>query len=367
MAVYRRNKGKGAWMVDIDEFMYPDGRVEPRIRKSSKKWNKRDAERVERRILDQLEAGTWGKRKEIPTVKEFEDEFIRNYAEARGNKPSEIKSKRTHFRLHLIPAFGKKRLNEFTVRDIDRFKRDKQEKYHPATINNILGTLRKMLNIAYEWEIINRVVKIEKMKEPQPTFKFLEYKEADQLLAAAEPEWFAMIMVALKCGLRPGEMHGLRWDDIDFDRRIIEVQRSIDRDGNIGTTKTNRSRVIPLCDDVFAALMNHRHKRAIWVFCDEQGAPLRDNKAKAPLKRAVKKAGLRPISWYTLRHTFASHLSDQGVPLATVQELMGHSTITMTMRYAHVVPGAKMDAVQKLNSGQSCGTIAAQLDSRMAK
>ncbi len=127
--------------------------------------------------------------------------------------------------------------------------------------------------------------------------------------------------------------------------------------GEQSTPKNGKTRIIPMNADVMQALDAHRHRKGIWVFCDKMGAPLRDNLCKAPIKRAYKQAGLRHISWHVLRHTFASHLVMRGAPLPTVQELMGHSTITMTMRYAHLSPDAKRDAVKLL---QSYGTIAAQ-------
>ena len=75
-----------------------------------------------------------------------------------------------------------------------------------------------------------------------------------------------------------------------------------------------------------------------------------------PIWRACKRAGLRPISWHVLRHTFASHLVMRGVPLKAVQELMGHATIEMTMRYAHLSPDVRRNAVQLLDHGNTMAT-----------
>ena len=71
--------------------------------------------------------------------------------------------------------------------------------------------------------------------------------------------------------------------------------------------------------------------------------------ADTPLRRALRKSGLRTIGWYTLRHTFASHLAMRGVAITAIQELMGHQTIAMTMRYAHLMPGATRAAVATLD------------------
>ncbi len=364
MSVRFRKKSR-SWEVDIHNYILPNGQKVPRIRKSKKSWTKRDAEKWERDTLVELRLGSYGRRKEVPKLSEFKQEFMDNYSRV-NNEPSEVKSKETHFRKHLLPELGKMRLDEIGVRDLERFKRIKQdEEYNPTTINKILQTLRKTLNVAQEWEIIDRVPKFKKLKEPEPVFDFLEFWEADSLIASAEKEWRAMIVIALKCGMRPGELHALRWDDIDFNRTtpLVHVRRSISREGRIGPPKNSRSRVLPLCDDAVEALIAHKHKNGIWVFCDENGGPLRDNKCKHPLKRACNEAGLRQISWYTMRHTFASHLVMRGAPIVTVQELMGHATIQMTMRYAHLSQDVKIDAVQLLNSR---GTIGAQPESQMA-
>ncbi len=77
---------------------------------------------------------------------------------------------------------------------------------------------------------------------------------------------------------------------------------------------------------------------------------LKKNECKHPLWRACRRAGLRRIGWHVLRHTFASHLVMRGVPLKAVQELMGHATIDMTMRYAHLSPHVAREAVKVLDA-----------------
>ena len=85
------------------------------------------------------------------------------------------------------------------------------------------------------------------------------------------------------------------------------------------------------------------------MFCGADGHMFAENECKWPLWRACKMAGLRKIGWHTLRHTFASHLCMRGVPLRTVQEYLGHSDIRTTMRYAHLAPDHKNDAIKVLD------------------
>jgi site-specific recombinase XerD len=105
-------------------------------------------------------------------------------------------------------------------------------------------------------------------------------------------------------------------------------------------------------------LKKQRHLRGELVFCDEDGRMLKKGACKHPLWRTCKKAGLRRIGWHTLRHTFASHLVMKGVPLKAVQELLGHATIEMKMRYPHLSPYVAKEAVSLLDE-RGHGTTAA--------
>lgn len=126
--------------------------------------------------------------------------------------------------------------------------------------------------------------------------------------------------------------------------------------GHFGTPKGGRSREVPLNAVALQALKAHRHLRRAFVFCDATGAYLKNDTCRNAILRASKRAGLRPIGWHVLRHTFASHLVERGVPLKAVQELLGHATLEMTMRYAHS-SDVKKDAVRALE-GHTDGTWA---------
>jgi integrase len=117
----------------------------------------------------------------------------------------------------------------------------------------------------------------------------------------------------------------------------------------IGTPKSGKKREVPLSPELREALKGHRHLRGDYVFCNPDGSYITKGETKWPLWRACRRAGLRRIGWHCLRHTFASHLVMKGVPLKAVQELMGHATIEMTMRYSHLSPDVKRDAVGVLD------------------
>ena len=118
----------------------------------------------------------------------------------------------------------------------------------------------------------------------------------------------------------------------------------------IGTTKTDRRREIPLSQDAIAALRAHKHLKGELIFSQPDGSLLREEMTRHPIWRACKKAGLRRIGWHVLRHTFASHLVMLGQPLKAVQELLGHTTMEMTMRYSHLSPDVRRNAVNALDA-----------------
>jgi integrase len=158
----------------------------------------------------------------------------------------------------------------------------------------------------------------------------------------------------------PGELRALQCDDVDLVAGRLIVRRNVWR-GHFSTPKSGRNREIPLSDDALKALKAQRHLRGELVLCADDGRELTENECKWPIWRACKRAGLRRISWYVLRHTFASHLVRKGVPLKAVQELMGHATIEMTMRYAHLSPDVRRSAVQLLDHGNTVATQLGQL------
>jgi integrase len=216
------------------------------------------------------------------------------------------------------------------------------------SINNVLTILRRMLVIARKRGLIANVPEVDWLKVAPQEFDFLDDEEAARLVAAVDEEWRTMVIVALRTGMRMGELIALRWQDVDLVAGKITVRQNAVK-GKIGTPKSGKGREIALSNDTIAALKSYRHLRGPLVFCTMDGAMLKYTGLRHPLWRACRKAGLRAVQWHALRHSFASHLVMRGVPLKAVQELLGHSTIQMTMRYAHLSPEVTRDAVNLLD------------------
>jgi integrase len=339
------------WMVDIDYQSLSGETV--RIRRKSPIQTKAGAVQYERELRAALVNGQFQRKEEIheiPSLNEFSTEFLNSYAKVH-NKLSEVGSKKGNLDRYLLPALGTKKLDEIKVRDIESLKGRLLEKNLKAkTVNNALATLGKLLRYAEEIEIIEKAPRIRLLKVDDPEFDFLTFEETDKLLEAAgyNLEWQAMIYIALKTGVRFGELCELRWKDVDLKSGLMVVRRGYYR-GNVTTPKGGRKRDIPLSPQTITVLKRHQHFKGELIFSKPDGGRHIHRRSDVALKRCCRYAGLRPIGWHVLRHTFASHLVMRGAALKAVQELLGHSTMDMTMRYAHLSPDVKSETVALLD------------------
>lgn len=347
-------------MVDVTGVM-PSG-VTVRDLHVARVQTERGAQQEERDVIARIIAGTWTKQRErrarakaqpaptpqSETLATFAARWLDTYA-VTNNKPSEVQSKRSIVRVHLVPAFGELALDAITTRAVEEFKAAKlREGASAKTVNNILTVLRKMLATAHEWGELASVPRVRWLKAPKPEPRFLDFDEAARLIEGAATEWRALITVAVRTGLRLGELRALRWVDVDLSRSRLVVRRAAAR-SVIGTPKSGKAREVDLCDEAREALRANRHLRGELVFCDEAGALLTKESLKWPLWSACRRAGLEKIGWHVLRHTFASHLVMRGASMRAVQELLGHHDLKMTLRYAHLSPESRREAVRLLD------------------
>lgn len=346
-------KYRGNYYVDVYVDVPQQG--VRRIRRRSPIQTKKGAEAYERELLEAA-LSTSKPSPEERRLSDFAVEFLKTYC-ATNNKYATLEAKESILRVHLIPDMGKLMLGEVNARAIEAYKAKKLgEALSPKTINNHLTVLRKMLSVALEWELVEQIPPVKWLKIPPQKFDFFSFEEAERIVPAADVQWRPAILVGLRCGLRLGEIMALRWEDVDLVAGRLVVNRTVSR-GRINSPKNGRTREIPLGLEVLRALKAHRHLKGEFVFPGPEGRLLHKNETKHPLWRACRRAGLRRVGWHVLRHTFASHLVMRGAPIRAVQELMGHSTIEMTMRYAHLSPNVTRDVVGLLDGlGNITGT-----------
>ena len=344
-------KIRGWWNVDL----YWNG---VRYRKRSPLNTRMGAEQYEIQLrqellskgsLDHLDPT----RAEKPlTFGAFAERWMLEYV-AVNNKPSEQKAKRGQLRCHILPRFGEFELNAITNGEVERFKAELLgKKLCAKSINNALTILRKCLVTASEWGLLEDVPRIRPLRTARPTYRYLQPEEEMALLLAAKPFrfWYAAILLALRTGMRFSEVSALAWRDIDPSRGDATVRRANVR-GYIGPTKTYTVRRVPLSTDTRAAL-EQLVKNDEYVF-GYGGKPLSYHTAYEWLVRLCKRAGIDPCGWHDLRHTFASRLVARGAPLRAIQELLGHGSLDMTLRYAHVGQAELVAAVALLETNSS--------------
>jgi integrase len=230
------------------------------------------------------------------------------------------------------------------------------------TINNALACLRKMLAVAEEYGVVKAAPKVRLLKTNTSPFDFLDFEEAERLVKAFGEDLRAAALLAVKGGLRLGELVGLQWADLDLARGSVTVRRNVYRGLVQSTPKGGRAREVQLPSSVVDALRPLRNLKT-WVFADEAGAFLSVKQFNVALDAAVRRAGIvrehGRIGWHDLRHTYGSHLAMLGVTLPTIRDLMGHADIRTTMKYAHLMPSHTRAAVQVLDGARPAAPLAA--------
>lgn len=223
---------------------------------------------------------------------------------------------------------------------IEKYKAKRLEKVAPATVNRELACLKHMYTKAIVWDFVktNPVKRVKSLKEPPGRLRYLKQAEFEALFETCADYIKPILITALNTGMRKGEILKLKWADVDLKNRKITVIE----------TKNNESRIVPINNTLYQELLSLFEKaKSEFVFTDSNGLPFGD--IKKSFSAAVKRAGLENFRFHDLRHTFGSYLVMQGADLKTVQRIMGHKDIRMTLRYAHLSPRYVQEAVESLD------------------
>ena len=255
----------------------------------------------------------------------------------------------------ILREFGNRTAASITPQEIERWLAGNG--WSAGTINRFRATLSLIfrLAIANRKAEANPVKLVRRKKENNGRIRFLSAEEETALrtvLVSRYPEHLPELDIALNTGLRRGEQYSLTWNDVDFGTKLLAVSQ----------TKNGETRHIPLNTVALAAFAElYRNSSGEgYVFTNRHGDRLL--KGRHWFEPAVREANVKDFSWHCLRHTFASRLVMAGVDLRTVQQLMGHKTIQMTVRYAHLAPEHQMAAVERLCSVP--GTLEHPTDTR---
>jgi integrase len=278
-------------------------------------------------------------------------------ARANGRKRATVDVYASTVRVHLGPFFASKPLGQIGRREIEAFIAHMTSIGRaPKTTLNALGILHSIFEYARreEWVLANPCTLVEKPRAPDgdPDIRFLVAEEVEALLRAVPDDDLGsverrMYLAAAMTGMRQGELLALRWRDIDWPAQRVRIRRSFVR-GEFGTPKSKRSsRSVPLADRL-AGELDRLHRETRYHHDDElvfahphTGKPIDRSRLLKRFKAALARAEIRPVRFHDLRHTFGTRMAAQGVPMRTLQEMMGHRDFKTTLIYADYAPSAR--------------------------
>jgi integrase len=354
-SIYQR--GDGRWVATL-ELGWHDGR---RVRHSV--YGKTRTEVRERlaRTLRELQDGVTGTRRE--TV----DAYLRQWLEA--VKPSVRASTFRRYQQlvdhQLVPRLGRTQLSALKPADVESMlRRLADDGLAPRTVHHARAVLRTALARAVRHGLIarNAAALAEPPRVERHEARSLSPDQVKRLLETLDGHPMrALITLALASGMRSGEIRGLQWRDMDWTTGSVTVNRSLQRiDGVFRAVEPKTAlsrRTLPLPDVALAALRDYRQQQVAapvsgaYIFTQADGQPLHPTTVWRALQRVLHYAGLPAMPFHALRHTAASLLLAQGTHPRVVMEMLGHSTIALTMNtYSHVIPALERDAANRMNA-----------------
>lgn len=384
----RRVKGEGSLYQTADKTWVYQYKIDGK-RKTKRFQRKADARAfIDSLVTSQKQSSLSSTgRTEVLTVGEWMDRWLEKYAKP-AIKLSTYCSYEQYVRGHIKPLLGAKYLNTLTAEDLQDFFNDRAKNGNlkgkgglsPKTLTN----LRNMLHLAFSQAVKNKLIQenlVESVVLPKvraQEMRVLSREEQDRLILAArrapEPAAFGIIF-DLFTGLRIGELCGLRWENVDMERRAFKVceirnrlpnfDPSIETSTSVHTVKStktdNSRRTVYIMDGLFQDLLEYRaiqmsiiakypaYNLGGYVFCQENGQPYEPRTYQDLFKRCVRQAGIADANFHSLRHTFATRALEQGMDVVTLSRLLGHANPSITLdKYGHAMDDHKRLSVERL-------------------
>jgi integrase len=349
MGVYRR--GKVWW--------YKFNWKGETIRESTTQSNKRTAEQMQaarRTALAKAEVGI-KRRERVPRLAEFAPRFAAAIETSCAEKPATVAFYKAKLKV-LVNHFGGRRLDEIEEAEIEQYiqkragtKSRRRQPLSPASVNRELATLRRLLRLAQEWKILDRVPRIRLLRGEHQREFVLSHQQEILFLEAAEGrgDLRDVATVLIDAGLRIRECLTLEWTDVRLEppegaqHGYLTVRRK--------NAKNSKSRNVPLTARVVALLRRRNPASGGLVFHRADGQPLYQtwlNQQLAELRELLKLS--KEFVLHSFRHTYGTRLGETGADAFTIMKLMGHSTVTVSQRYVHPSPEAMENAVSRMEA-----------------
>lgn len=344
MGLYKRNGSQFYWM----SFRI-NGR---RAFESTETANKKLAEKIYAKRLTEITEGKWFPNEARKrTFEELRTRYMTEHSKVYKTAKSSTRDE-SAFKC-LSTVFAGLMLSGITPAKIFDYKSVRiKDGVKPATIFKELAILRHSLNIARQWEWIesNPFSKVKFEQVHNKIERWITPEEEKRLLDASAPWLKEIIIFAINTGMRQDEILSLQWSQVDLSRLTVTLL----------ITKNKEKRTIPLNQTVYELLKSKSKVRYIsgFIFVSQTGTKINARNLLRAFFKARKEAKLEDVRFHDLRHTFATRLVQSRIDLYVVKELLGHKTITMTMRYAHHNPESLRHGVEVLDkSGDILVTV----------
>ncbi len=366
------------------------GKYEVRIRMNGKQYsksfnNKRIAEQHERKIISEIENGTFQKESKEILFGKASELYMKNVAYIHCKKSS-INSYEGYLNNHILPALGSKKLCDISKIDCDKFiaglsnkrckgvsrtkdgnlLRNKTKKLSNETINHIIVLTKAIFEYFVDAEIIfkNPMKSIKKLKSTTPESAFLTIDECNKLIKVAKENYslqdYVILYFSIVTGMRQGEVLALTWKDVDLKNGVISINKSYSK-GIVSTPKTKNSiRNIKIPQKLIKVLREYKlssvNSKYNLVFSNSEGNYLDcRNLVQRFFKPCLKKAQLKDITWHQLRHSCITAMAEENVSIKYIQKQAGHSSESTTLKiYTHATQNMETKAVKVLEDAFVC-------------
>lgn len=312
-----------------------------------RKWfkggsTKKDAQRIINEKLPEIESGTY---RELTKAKfkEFSEIWLKSYVEP-SVKPSTLAGYQDIIKRLLMPLFENYYLTDIMTGHLQSYVADRIKTVSPKTVCNEIVVIKEMFKHALRWGYVktNPAEYVERPRLTKSEIEILSPDEADKLILNSHPHYRTAFLTDFLTGMRAGELWGLQWPDIDWNSKQIYVRRSLWK-GQFQTPKSKCSiRKIDITDTLIYELKKWKLACPInehdLVFPSPEGKlSQHDNAVKRYLNPALRTAGLRKVSFHSLRHSNASMRIQAGQNIKYIQSQMGHASINITLDiYGHL-------------------------------
>ncbi|MEH7493593.1 tyrosine-type recombinase/integrase [Neobacillus niacini] len=377
-------RGKNSFRLNVI-IGYDANGVPIRERKTVKAKNKTEAKLILAEFETEIHQGKYVKTSSL-TLRKFYDDWLEKYANDPNNLSPDTRQNYVNIlSKRILPIYGHMKLSEIQTIHIINFMNDlkkdgkrldgKDGSLSDSSIANCFRAFDNILSRATEWKLIKEnpasSIKQPKVKSKKSdVYSSVELNELISLLDKYPFHWRVLVLLAITTGARQGEIAGLEWKHIDFDKKTILIEQSITDATGVGvkvkTTKNERNRVVSLPVYLLQMLVKLNSQRTrekeqmgdhwewddhFFIFGNEFGKPIRPDSISQWWRRFLEKNKIKKIRFHDLRHSSATLLINEGVHAKVISERLGHADISTTMNiYGHVLSEADQAAASHFDS-----------------